>query len=107
LKKPYIDHSEQSHKPADKSKFKFIMILVVFLLGLFLMFVYTPKKHSPYKATTGSGYIHHPDDQSRDYFSNPFYFNNYLDAKELQRIDTALVFKSNNIFENKEGMSKE
>lgn len=52
------NYNEFNYKPADKSKFKFIMIVVIFLIGLFLMAANMPRKHGAYKGSVGSGFIH-------------------------------------------------
>ena len=101
--KTYINYSEPSYKPADKSKFKFIVFIALFIIGLFFVVIYSPIRYGPYKgSTTGTGHIHHPEDRSLNNFYGPFYWNYYYEEpNEKNKLDTSFVFKPKNIFENK------
>jgi uncharacterized membrane protein len=49
LDKTYTNYNEPTYKIADKSKFKLIIFTILFLLGLFLAIVFTPKKYGSYQ----------------------------------------------------------
>lgn len=104
LDKTYTNHNESTYKTADKSKFKFIMFIVIFFIGLFLLIAFTPIKYSAYKGSSGGGVIHHPDDNQRGRGRYHYIFDWYYypqEPQEMNHLDSSLIYKPNNMFEDK------
>ena len=90
FEKVSTSHKVGSYRAADKAKLKYLVYVLLIIVGMFMIVLNTTIKKGPFEGASEGGVIHHPEVFVPDYY--------YQDVRKEEILDSNLNFKEKDVF---------